>query len=140
MITLTAAIVAIGAILFTLMIRAEDLPEVEQESPIAHLEERKATIYENLRDLQFEHRLGKLSDADFQASKLDLEKELAVVLARIDKITGGAPRESKQAAAATAAASTAPAEGTVCAACGAKFPVALKFCGECGAPIAVVTR
>lgn len=139
MIIVTAAIVAIGVILFTLMIRAEDLPEAERESPIAHLEERKATIYENLRDLQFEHRLGKLSDADFEASKLDLEKELAVVLAEMDKITGAIPPDSKKAAAA-AAESEAPAAGTVCAACGAKFPVAMKFCGECGAPIAMVTR
>ena len=33
--------------------------EPEPVSPTAHLEEKKKTIYENLRDLQFEYRLGK---------------------------------------------------------------------------------
>ena len=37
--------------------------------PCQHLEERKAAIYENLRDLQFEYRVGKLSDADYQADQ-----------------------------------------------------------------------
>ena len=45
---------------------AKDLPEPEPVSPFQHLDERKAAIYENLRDLQFEYRVGKLSDADYQ--------------------------------------------------------------------------
>jgi hypothetical protein len=39
-----------------------DLPAAEPESPFLHLDDRKAAIYENLRDLQFEYRVGKLSD------------------------------------------------------------------------------
>ena len=53
------------------------LPEPEPVSPFQHLDERKAAIYENLRDLQFEYRVGKLSDADYQSTKKDLQKELA---------------------------------------------------------------
>ena len=56
-------------------------------SPTAHLEERKSQIYENLRDLQFEYRLGKLSDADYQKTKVDLQRELAKVLAEIDTVS-----------------------------------------------------
>jgi hypothetical protein len=61
-------------------------PEPEPVSPFQHLDERKAAIYENLRDLQFEYRLGKLSDDDYQSTKKDLQKELARVLAEVDKL------------------------------------------------------
>ena len=39
-----------------------------------------------MRDLQFEYRVGKLSDADYAQTKLALQKELAVVLAEIEKV------------------------------------------------------
>ena len=71
-------------LVFILSVRAKDLPEPEPVSPFEHLDERKAAIYENLRDLQFEYRVGKLSDQDYQQTKQDLQKELAGVLAEID--------------------------------------------------------
>jgi rRNA maturation endonuclease Nob1 len=119
-------------------VRMKDLPEPEPESPFQHLDDRKAAIYENLRDLQFEYRVGKLSEEDYQTSKRDLQKELAVVLADVDKlkvqlgVNGIASVPAKKLAKAAAAAS-----GTVCSACGAKFDKELKFCGECGKPMKV---
>src|ERR1700689_4828310 len=71
---------------FLLFIRVKDIPKPAPESPFKHLEERKAAIYENLRDLQFEYRLDKLSDADYQATKLELQKDLAQVMAETDRI------------------------------------------------------
>ena len=128
---LVAAVVAVVAVttLFTLFVRAKDIPQPEPESPTRHLEERKAAIYENLRDLQFEYRVGKLSDADYQATKLNLQKELAVVLAGIDKV----PVKS----AAAPAVQPAPKKvENVCPSCGAQFPNSMKFCGECGKAMA----
>jgi hypothetical protein len=128
-----AAILVIGVILYTLSVRAADLPESEPESPTKYLEERKASIYENLRDLQFEYRLGKLSDADYQQTKQDLQKELAAVLAEVDRLKGlPAP-----AAAAPAPAPKPKARKNVCPHCKAEFALALKFCGECGKPMEV---
>jgi ABC-type phosphate transport system auxiliary subunit len=49
-------------------------------------DERKARIYENLRDLQFELRLGKLSDEDYATAKTGLQKELAKVLAEVEAL------------------------------------------------------
>jgi hypothetical protein len=90
---MTAAIVAVALVLacvaYALYIRPQDLPQPEPESPTKYLEERKARIYEGLRDLQFEYRLGKLSDEDYQRTKLDLQKDLAHVLASIDEIVKG---------------------------------------------------
>src|ERR1700692_1626106 len=86
MITVIAALIAVGAIVFILTVRSQDLPEPEPVSPFEHLDERKAAIYENLRDLQFEFRVGKLSDQDHQQTKQDLQKERAGVLAEIDRL------------------------------------------------------
>jgi hypothetical protein len=86
--TLILAVVVLLAItlFFTLFVRPKDVPPADPVSPTAHLDERKAAIYENLRDLQFEYRVGKLSDADYQQTKLALQKELAVVQGEIEKV------------------------------------------------------
>src|ERR1035438_2385763 len=86
---LVAALVVAVTLFFTLTIRSKDLPPADPVSPTQHLEDRKAQIYENLRDLQFEYRVGKLSDEDYQQTKLGLQKELAGVLAEIEKFGPG---------------------------------------------------
>ena len=134
MIIAFACVLAVVVIVFVLGVRARDLPEPEPESPFRHLDDRKAAIYESLRDLQFEYRVGKLSDEDYQTSKRDLQKELAVVLSEVDKlkaelsVNGAAPPRVE--------AAPKPA-GMVCPACGARFERELKFCGECGKPMKV---
>jgi hypothetical protein len=142
MIIAITCIVAIAVIAFVLGVRPKDLPEPEPVSPFQHLDERKAAIYENLRDLQFEYRLGKLSDADYQTTKQDLQKELATVLAEVDRLSA--------ALGTTAAAKPAPVNAKpnrtatlrerpsyACPSCNAKFDTDLKFCGECGKPMKV---
>src|SRR4029077_8772141 len=86
MIIILASLLTIGVLVFILSVRTKDLPEPAPVSPFEHLDERKAAIYENLRDLQFEYRVGKLSDQDYQQTKQDLQKELAGVLAEIDRL------------------------------------------------------
>src|SRR5215470_11839553 len=115
MIIVLTCVIAIAVIAFILMVRPKDLPEPEPVSPFAHLDERKAAIYENLRDLQFEYRVGKLSDADYQQTKLGLQKELAGVIAQIEQV------EKPPVAAAAAAPLAKPHPGFVCPSCGAKF-------------------
>jgi len=129
MVLSAAVVLVMGTLLFTLFVRSQDVPEAPAVSPTAHLEERKAQIYENLRDLQFEFRLGKLSDEDYQKTKVDLQLELAKVLAEIDAVPA-VPAKPARAQAVQAAVSDK------CPHCGAKFPQPLKFCGECGKAMA----
>ena len=133
MVLSAAVVLVMGTLLFTLFVRSQDVPEAPAVSPTAHLEERKAQIYENLRDLQFEFRLGKLSDEDYQKTKIDLQRELAKVLAEIDAVQ---PVADQKKAAAAVGQSKAKADGKNCPHCGAKFPQPLKFCGECGKAMA----
>src|SRR6266508_3596251 len=86
MIIALTSLLAVVVVVFVISVRAKDLPQPEPVSPFEHLDERKASIYENLRDLQFEYRVGKLSDQDYQQTKLDLQKELATVMAEIDRV------------------------------------------------------
>ena len=43
-------------------------------------------VYENLRDLNFEHQAGKLPDQDFQSLKASLEDEAAGILAEMARL------------------------------------------------------
>jgi hypothetical protein len=126
------ALVAVVAVtlLFTLFVRRQDIPPPDPVSPTQHLDERKAAVYENLRDLQFEYRVGKLSDVDYAKTKLALQKELAAVVTETEKLLG---LKAASPAGASAGAPAAKAKATyTCPHCGAEFAMALKFCGECG--------
>ena len=136
MIIAITCVIAIAVIAFILGVRSKDLPEPEPVSPFAHLDERKAAIYENLRDLQFEYRVGKLSDDDYQHTKKDLQKELAVVLAEVDKLKETLSQGKKPEAVPPPKPKPS---GFLCPSCGAKFEKELKFCGECGKPMKAVS-
>ena len=86
MLILASAVLIAGTVLFILFVREKDLPPPAPESPFQHLDDRKAAIYDSLRDLQFEFRVGKLSEADYQKSKAELQNELARTMANIDEL------------------------------------------------------
>jgi len=129
------ALLGAGMVGYLLLIRLKDLPAPAPVSPFRHLDERKAAIYENLRDLQFEYRLDKLSDEDYKATKLELQKELARVLAEIDRIKSELGSPAPPTTPRPAAVARQQSRKYVCPACGASFEKALKFCGECGKPM-----
>ena len=134
MIITSAVVLVLAALFYTLFVRDQDVPEPIPVSPIQHLEDRKHAIYENLRDLQFEYRLGKLTDDDYQQTKQALQKELAVVLSETEQTLKGLGLGAVRKPAAKV--EPPAATGTVCPHCGAKFKENLKFCGECGKAIA----
>ena len=91
---IAAVALIVLAVAVPLLIRTSSLPPPVKRSPTQHLEDRKAAIYENLRDLHGEYRMGKLSDEDYQQTKRDLQKELAGVLREIERVIAGeAPAE-----------------------------------------------
>lgn len=147
MIVFTSIVLFAGVLAMVLLVRPSDIPPPEAESPARHLDERKVAIYENLKDLNFEFRLGKLSEEDYQKTKLGLQKELAEVLAETDRVLGRvktAPAATPVASAAEPVATPAAvkqaepapaADPFQCPSCGARFETALKFCGECGKPM-----
>jgi hypothetical protein len=84
-----ACIALTAAILISIFfIEPDPADSAPHRSRLDQLMEKRDTIYDNLRDLKFEHRAGKFSEADFEAMKQTLETEAAVVLTEIESVTG----------------------------------------------------
>lgn len=64
----------------------ESLTLGPEQTRIAFLRERKDAVYENLRDLNFEYKAGKVPDKDYQTLKNSLEEEAAGILAEIARL------------------------------------------------------
>ena len=78
---------AAATVLFIFYIQPDASDLAPHRSKLDQLMERRDTIYDNLRDLRFEYRAGKYSEADFEAMKNAMETEAALVLAEIDQVT-----------------------------------------------------
>jgi hypothetical protein len=63
----------------------------------SYLRERKDVVYENLRDLNFEYKAGKLPDADYASLKSNLQDEAATLLAEISRLESRAASAPKRA-------------------------------------------
>ena len=89
-------IIAAGCILLTAGLLAYVFilpPEVEsgeEKTRASYLRERKEQVYENLRDLNFEHKAGKLPDADYRPMRAAMEEEAAAILAELETLEGRA--------------------------------------------------
>ncbi len=57
-----------------------------EKTRASFLRERKDAVYENLRDLNFEYKAGKMPDADYQSLKSSLQDEAATLLAEIARL------------------------------------------------------
>src|SRR6202042_2389759 len=90
-IAVACALLAALVIYFIFGVRPEASDDTPHRTKLDQLMERRDAIYENLRDLRFEFRAGKFSEADYEETKQSLELEAARVLADMDRLTGGTP-------------------------------------------------
>jgi hypothetical protein len=88
-----ALAVAVMLFIFNIQPDASDL--APHRSKLDQLMERRDTIYDNLRDLRFEYRSGKYSESDYEAMKVSLENEAAMVVAEIDAVTDSQVRRPR---------------------------------------------
>ena len=68
-----------------------------EKTRASYLRERKDAVYENLRDLNFEFKAGKMPDADYQSLKASLQDEAATLLAEIARLEAKAASSPKRA-------------------------------------------
>jgi len=68
-----------------------------EKTRASYLRERKDAVYENLRDLNFEFKAGKMPEADYQSLKASLQDEAATLLAEIARLEAApaVPRKSR---------------------------------------------
>lgn len=112
--------------------------ELLAETELDRLLDRKAVVYSNLRDLEFEHKMGRLTDADFQQLDAGYKNEAAAILQKLDQLNASDNLDEvieKDIAARKAkvyASVTKPAEDSRCPSCGAEIISGKKFCPDCG--------
>ena len=88
---------AAAVFLFIFYIQPDASDLAPHRTKLDQLLERRDTIYDNLRDLKFEHRAGKYSEGDYETMKAALEDEAALVLAEIEQVTDSQIRRPRPA-------------------------------------------
>ena len=58
----------------------------EEMTRLGYLRERKEAVFDNLRDLNFEYKAGKVPDADYESLRASLEEEAAAIMAEIARL------------------------------------------------------
>lgn len=86
---------------------------------------RRDAAYSAIKDLDFEHELGNLSDSDYRSLRERYRREAASVLQQLDDAT-----KAEEAERATVAAA---ATERVCPSCGKPQGASDRFCWSCGA-------
>ena len=93
---------AMATVLFIFYIQPDASDLAPHRTKLDQLMEQRDTIYDNLRDLRFEFRSGKYSEGDYEAMKIGLENDAAMVIAEIDRVTEAQVRRPRGARTADA--------------------------------------
>lgn len=83
MIALTCTLLTAAALAYVFYFGSATTAGVAK-TRLDYLRERKEVIYENLRDLNFDYKAGKVPPADYDAMHAALEDEAVSVLAEIE--------------------------------------------------------
>jgi len=73
-----------AGVLVYIFLPSRDTDTGAEKTRVAYLYERKEVVYENLRDLNFEFKAGKFTQADYDAMRVSMEAEAARILAEIE--------------------------------------------------------
>ena len=113
--------------------------ELLAETELDRLLNRKAIVYSNLKDLEFEYKMGRLSDADFRRLEAGYKNEAAVILQKLDQLgveknlDESIERDISARRAKLYSSRSVPAQASGrCPSCGAEVISGKKFCGDCG--------
>lgn len=90
------------------------------------LEARKAEIYAAIRDIDFDYRMGKLSQEDYETLREQYKTEAIGMMKQIDEMQLGKSHRSAKAAA------VAKTHSRFCHHCGQPAATADRFCSACG--------
>jgi|TARA_B110000263_G_scaffold64095_1_gene55294 hypothetical protein len=114
---------------------------------ILQLTERKEQLYASIKELEFDHSLGKISEEDYAALRGDLEAEAVAVLQKLDTVAVTTESEEDLDArieadiTAQRAVASAPSKGAApaaapghvfCHGCGQARTPEYQFCPHCG--------
>jgi len=138
-------LVAIAVVAWPLLdsARTPAVADGELSPELEELAGQRDAAYRAIKELEFEHQLGNLSQQDYQTLRERYRTDAAVILRRLErarrpeKETAAVARAvSPTAARARPASEAAPAtDGRSCPACGKSGPADDRFCRHCGAAL-----
>ena len=123
MVALICILMTLAALAFVFFVEPDPVLSSAVDEQIAPLLRKKDILYENLRDLLFEFRMGKLSETDYQESKRTAQAELVPLLSTLEELNAKKIREE-----------VTPPPGW-CVRCSHTNPDTNTYCGNCGAPL-----
>jgi len=103
---------------------------------LSDLKRRRLVIYENIQDLEFEYKAGKIAKDDYLSLGEEYRAEAARLMADSQAAEILSPEETlieREVAARRVRRKVQPVEEYVCQDCGFENLLPVKFCGECGA-------
>lgn len=104
---------------------------------LLELTERKEQLYASIKEMEFDHSLGKISRSDYDMVRAGLESEALEVLHRLDTIGAGnldAQDADLDARIQSDVAALRHSAGDGSVSVAAEEPAAHRFCHSCGKP------
>ena len=144
MITFLCLLIGVGSVVYICrpLFNKRDAKKIrptKEKGRHAVLLEQRDSLYSAIKELDFDHRMGKVEDEDYRRMREDYTQSAATVLKDLDRSDGrsrvtseierevAAVREKNQPKAQT---------GRVfCTSCGARIKDKDRFCAQCGAKI-----
>jgi hypothetical protein len=138
---LILSIGALAAVAYPVLARARSprLAVVSAQERLEELLAQRDAAYQALRELNFDHRVGKITDDDFTAFEDNLKHVAAAALRALDEFEGEVDTDLDSYIERTVAARRAALAGAEparsCPACGHAATPDDKFCAGCGASL-----
>ena len=109
------------------------------ETEMDRLIDRKAAIYGNLKDLVFEHEMGRLSDDDFRRLEAGYKTDAAMILQKLEQMGATESLEASIEKEIVSRKKAPPVDNAVpeskrvlCPFCSAEIIPGKRFCADCG--------
>ena len=163
LVILFAVLVSVGIVILVLepvwrtsVLAGDEATENDPADVLEDLYARRDTLYASIRELDFDHSVGKVSDEDYERLRDRLKREAADVLRQIEEVKAAQATirehlEMRVRALATATANPGtppppepsasperaplPEEPRFCTQCGAPLVPGARFCSQCGAAV-----
>jgi hypothetical protein len=104
-------------------------------TPLADLKRRRMVVYDNLQDLDFEYKAGKISPEDYKSLRENYLAEAAQLMLASqeqEEISEHDVFVEREVAARRAQRNQARSDPYACPECGFENALPVKFCGNCG--------
>lgn len=99
------------------------------ETDADYLAARKTALYRNIKDLEFEYKMGRLAENDFRQLEAEYKGEAAEILHKLDMLNVSAINPEP----VDIVEKMCKAKEDACPGCGVKTIPGKKFCADCGA-------